>query len=676
MKAIDDNPYRQLGIFANSPTRERVANCNRLKAFLKVGKQVSFPLDLPQLLPTMVRTAKSVNEAEARLTLPKDQVGYAQFWFVKATQIDGIAFNKLFTGKIDEAMDVWSKKDNVSSLQNRTICSLIRKDYPTALACTEKLYSSSDSDIVSCLIGNNTLPQMGSLAFHFIDTLCNEVGINNVLPHTNNVVWQEHIRERAIQPLIAKIQDAIDAAKNTKNQGADARLKAGNKLMKGTKPILTQLRKLLTKTDLQYQMIVDKLGLEILQCSIDYYNGSKEADAATKSMKLQKYALQVVVGKMAKDRCQENVDILKKIIAELPPEEVISETTAIKEALTLATTGSGSISDIEKLLSNTKDPLQSMKDKLGVDNTCYMKMSTLVLRVALGMLISSVNKAQESAKMVILLTGDISSFKSLLAKAWRVTLRMDKMDIEKDFEGHYLKNRGILKNLCEQFNIPTTTRQTTTVPGSSGSGCMVLIFVSLMIMAGSVIISCRNISRNGTGEISYESVEIPNTMASGDEPVYLTDASHLPFEESPPKKVESQAKNYSRLKTGARPYANYYGKAATGNNYLDFKTRGDNDYVVIIKYYGADRVADHVYIQGGDNVRVWLPDARYSIYFYAGREWDSSKTIGAVKGGFAHGESLQKDEPVALYSMCGEYTLYPVHDGNLQLENASVAEAF
>ena len=66
-------------------------------------------------------------------------------------------------------------------------------------------------------------------------------------------------------------------------------------------------------------MIADKLGLEILQCGIDYFNGSNAYDAARKAMRIQSYAMEVVVGKMAKDRCKENVDILQKIINDLPP---------------------------------------------------------------------------------------------------------------------------------------------------------------------------------------------------------------------------------------------------------------------------------------------------------------------------------------------------------------------
>ena len=80
-------------------------------------------------------------------------------------------------------------------------------------------------------------------------------------------------------------------------------------------------------------MIADKLGLEILQCGIDYYNASDEPEAAHKAMSLQKYAQSIVVGQMAKDRCKENVDILQKIIDNLPPLEVYAEDKAIQKIL-------------------------------------------------------------------------------------------------------------------------------------------------------------------------------------------------------------------------------------------------------------------------------------------------------------------------------------------------------
>ena len=62
--------------------------------------------------------------------------------------------------------------------------------------------------------------------------------------------------------------------------------KAGEKLMETTKSALNQLGALLPKSDLQYQMIADKLGLEILQCGIDYFNGSDDDDAPKKATAL------------------------------------------------------------------------------------------------------------------------------------------------------------------------------------------------------------------------------------------------------------------------------------------------------------------------------------------------------------------------------------------------------
>lgn len=110
---IKNNPYRLLGIYSNSPTKERVANHNRLKAFLKVGREVSFALDLPVLLPTIIRSTEIITEADAKLTLPNEQLRYAQFWFVKVTPLDDIAINHLTTGNIDGAIAIWKKRDQL-----------------------------------------------------------------------------------------------------------------------------------------------------------------------------------------------------------------------------------------------------------------------------------------------------------------------------------------------------------------------------------------------------------------------------------------------------------------------------------------------------------------------------------------------------------------------------------
>lgn len=513
MNILRNNPYRLLGVYSNSPTKERLANHNRMKAFLKVGKPVSFPLDLPQYLSAIKRTEASVMDAEAQLTLPKDQLLYAQFWFVKATRLDEVAFNHLFAGEIDKAEEIWQKKDTASSLQNRIVCALMREDYRRAITCAETLYGNSlySNQFVSAVLGADGNADVASLAFRFLDVLCDEAEANQLLPFIDDDAWKSHVEEKAVKPLVDSIQDAIAIAKKSKEKGAEARLKAGEALRENTKSAFQQLKGFLSATDLQYQMIADKLGLEILQCGIDYFNGSDEPEAAHKAMSLQKYAQSIVVGQMAKDRCKENVDILQKIIDDLPPSEVYAEDKAIKEELRKYCQLPDKICHAVTLLNNTKPHVQSIKSKLGASNSYYLKISTQIVGNALINIIAEVNEAQtilsadkDDPKATLAAILGITHVKLALRNAWKAIVIMDGFDMEADFKnGRYNNNRSILIELCKELDVSTsnytprtsTTRscstttnsasgnrqKNTTSSDSSHSGCFAgLVFVLVL----------------------------------------------------------------------------------------------------------------------------------------------------------------------------------------------------
>lgn len=468
MNVLKNNPYRLLGVYTNSPTKERLANHNRMKAFLKVGKSVSFSLDLPQYLQPINRTDALVADADAKLALPKDQMFYALFWFIKTTPLDDIAFNHLIAGERSKAKEIWQKKETLSSLQNRIVCALMCDDYKQALSCAETLYANMEyvNQFVSAVIGTGGNVDVTDLPFTFLDALCEEIDVQKILPHIENNIWKKHISGKAINPLIDTIQNAIAIAKKSRGKGSQARLEAGEVLMKSTKATLQQLMSLLPKTDLQYQMIADKLGLEILQCGIDYFNEADEADTAHKAMKLQKYAMGIVVGQMAKDRCKENVDILQKIIDNLPPSEVYSEDRAIHEELRKYCLLPDKICHAVTLLNNTRPHLQAIKRKLGVSNGYYLKISSQVVGNALVNIIAEVNEAQSifngDKDDSILFSGYLPLLKTALREAWKATMIMDGFDMEYDFKSKkYNENRSILKELCEQLGVSTSTSKPT-----------------------------------------------------------------------------------------------------------------------------------------------------------------------------------------------------------------------
>lgn len=398
--------------------------------------------------------------------MPKDQILYAQFWFLKTTPLDDVAFNHLIAGEIDKAEKIWQKRDCASSLQNRIVCALICRNYSCAITCAEVLYENTQyiNQFVSAIIGTEGNIEVSNLVFSFLDVLCGEVGINKLLPFITKDAWKSHIGEKAVKPLVDSIQEAVEIAKKSKGKGSNARLNAGEELRKNTRNALSQLNKILSLTDLQYQMIADKLGLEILQCGIDYFNDSEEPDAAHKAMNLQKYAKSIVVGQMAKDRCKENVDILQRIIDNLPPSEVFMEDRAIHEELRKYCLLPDKICHAVTLLNNTKPHIQSIKRKLGISNSYYLKISTQVVGNALSNIIAEVNEAQSifsadkddpNATLAAIL--GITHVKSVLEEAWKATKIMDGFDMESEYKnGRYNENRSILKGLCDQLGVSTS----------------------------------------------------------------------------------------------------------------------------------------------------------------------------------------------------------------------------
>ena len=133
LNIIQHNPFRLIGVFSSATRKDIVANLARIKANLRVGRQISFAADLDGLLPSLTRTTETIADVESKLALPKDLILYAQFWFVENTELDKIAINNLSIGSYKKAISIWEKKDTLSSVHNRIISFLLKGNYGKAL---------------------------------------------------------------------------------------------------------------------------------------------------------------------------------------------------------------------------------------------------------------------------------------------------------------------------------------------------------------------------------------------------------------------------------------------------------------------------------------------------------------------------------------------------------------
>ena len=470
LKITTDNPYRILGVYANSPKRDVVANKGRATAFLKVNRPVEYPLDLKGTLPPITRTLEMMNEAEAHLAIAREQIKYAQFWFLqKLSPLDDVAFNHLLAGNIAGAKEIWSKQETLSSLQNKLVCYLIDGKSGLAVKTAELLYEKFGGDYITKVDANCTLQMTATDLIHqFIDTLGEEIGMQKLLGYELSAETKAYISSQTVGPLISKISSEVDKTKKVDHKDPKARIEAARKLVASTNEPLAQLKSILPITDSQYQMIADKLGLEILQCGIDYFNNSKDEDKHKTAMKMQKHAQSIVVGTVAKQRCEENVKILQKIIDELPPKEIVKEVSEINNALATFAKGrekdeydfltdhnSHALTPVYTLLRETEKPLVAIRQKVGVDDDTYTKLSTMIARISLNKVIEVVNTAQNMCMGPLPLLSSKENLTSVLKTAWDLIGKIGEMDVTENFASHYQNNRNKLRKICNQVGIRT-----------------------------------------------------------------------------------------------------------------------------------------------------------------------------------------------------------------------------
>ena len=514
---IYNNPFRILGVYANASIKDIKANEAKAKAFLNVGREVTYPCDFNQLLLPIQRTAEMMASANSQLTLPNEKIKHALFWFVKVTPLDEIAFNHLVNGHSEQTMGIWKKKECFSSLLNTSTQALAQGHVLKAVDTMMTLLESDTyrQDFIKSVTDETFQITEEELAYTYLDALIPDFIYPLLELSTLSDKYKGYIKDKLVAPVIADIESEVTRAKSIKRENSSARYNAGIKLMNLSKNKLAGLKKLLVGNDMRYQIIADKLGLEILQCGIDYYNNSDDADAAHKAMKLQSYAQSVVVGQMAKDRCKQNTDILKKIIAELPPMEVIEEDRAIRKELEKFCKLPDKIQYAIDLLNNTRPYLTTIKNRLGSYDSYYLKLSTQVVGNALHNVIEEVNAKQKYLELRVSLAVGYEiknildrELRPILQEAWKAIKLMDSFDIEYDFKtNRYNSNRDTLKDMCEQMGVSTSTytprptsrpisrptsqpyhtTTSTNTTTSSNSGCMIWIVLALAMGA---FISC------------------------------------------------------------------------------------------------------------------------------------------------------------------------------------------
>ncbi|MBK8228913.1 MAG: hypothetical protein IPK70_17265 [Flavobacteriales bacterium] len=123
MNWITENPFNILGVLAGVSEKDLAKRKAQINAYLSVGKEVSFPEDIPASIAGMERTPEAVSLAFSALDQYGNRALHGLFWFCEGGRVDGPALAHLRTGDVEKAKDIWGRVVYAGPLTSQTLSS-------------------------------------------------------------------------------------------------------------------------------------------------------------------------------------------------------------------------------------------------------------------------------------------------------------------------------------------------------------------------------------------------------------------------------------------------------------------------------------------------------------------------------------------------------------------------
>ena len=350
MKAILDNPYRIAGLLAGATAKEQEKHISHLKMYVEADQDppqqddYSFPV-----LGKLTRTINSVTDAESKLVLDSDKMNAALFWFYKGNETtDEWAFESLKGDDIDTAYQIWNSlivetkynnecwqpvtEINYSAFHNYFVVEMLRRNgnKSSAIICNLNFLENDLSQKFVSLVTDSTFKiTTKELQTNFLNSILHEIEkktinltsgkLMTILNDTTFAAKADFLKSIS-QKVVAKLTAKIEVARNLRTTNKADAAEAGETLYRQGLNDLLQLKSIVETKDFTYSNIADKAANEILQCGIDYFNYYHDTviDPGETSMKLFNMAKRLVVGTIAKQRCQENITKVQEWIDDEP----------------------------------------------------------------------------------------------------------------------------------------------------------------------------------------------------------------------------------------------------------------------------------------------------------------------------------------------------------------------
>ena len=437
------NPFRMLGVWVNGRQADIVKNLNRAKAFLHVGKTVSFPTDTLLGLPVPQRTEDSMMQAQSALDLPKDRLQLAFFWLGQETPVEKMALDRLAAGDAARAEELLEKQGGWASVLDLAVLALVRNDLDKAVRSYSRLLheESLRSAFVRAVCGDVFEISEADLTELLWGRLSDAVPFQTLLPYLSGMD-ATFVREKAVSGHVKLIKAEVAQASGVDSSDYMANRLAGFRLKEQTQEPLRLLKEAVGEDHPDYKASADSVARQVLQCSINYFNGSEATSEDIRiAMDLAEYALSIANGAVVKNRCQMNLDTLKSRQRSAAYQQEMSTIFSLLRPYTEdgGYTGSLSVEAAENLLNSAKPLLSSIKSKSGSEQENYVGASSAVANVCLTILVDVINSLQKYS--------DKRSIHKVAQMSNELVDSLLQLDISQDARNRLTQNKSTLLSI-------------------------------------------------------------------------------------------------------------------------------------------------------------------------------------------------------------------------------------
>ncbi len=466
---ISLNPFRVLGVYCDASQKEIQSNAAKIKRFLEIGKQPSFPVDFDNILPPLNRTQEMVDKALSQISQPKEKLAYALLWFsMPRNEQQQMAETLLRDKKYKEACNHLIEQNRDLRISLAPYICLSNQDSANTnnLGILDYVYICHDcvdyhrvdeetnninESYVGQICGSNFSITDDELQVLFLDklaTFLNPIHLWGCAKSYNlSDFATEHLFDISIGQNISNINSQIASSKSIDKNDSPKNLKAAVNLKEKTIEDIAIVDEYLLQSDVRSTSIHDSLANQILQLAIDSYNHADNRSAIARDIySLMEYAKSLAKGDLLRSRCEENLKTIKEVIDELPPIGLEKTDKELYAIFTRSRNSADTIQQASALLKEAephlfKIKLQHLAEKDSVVahqiQSYFTKVSTAIANVCLNKIIEDINTSRINKN----------------SSAWQIITALNQLPLDSDFKKkRYDENVEILlKNMSNGY---------------------------------------------------------------------------------------------------------------------------------------------------------------------------------------------------------------------------------